>query len=60
MANIKAKAPAIVLIILLIVSIGLAGVAFYSLQKEQAKTVALQQDLEDLKAKHKIVEKELR
>ncbi|MFH1441245.1 MAG: hypothetical protein ABIH18_04310 [Candidatus Omnitrophota bacterium] len=59
MVNNKAKAPVIVLIILLIISISLAGTAFYSLQKEQTKTLALQQDLGDLKAKHKIVEKKL-
>lgn len=59
MANIKAKAPVIVLIILLIISVGLAGIAFYSLQKEQTKTVALQQDLEDLRANLKIIEKKL-
>lgn len=59
MINSKAKVPVIVLIILLIISMGLAGTAVYFLQKEQTKTLSLQQNLEDFKAKQNIIEKKL-
>lgn len=46
----KAKLLLIVLIVLMVVSLGLAGVLFFSLQKEQTTRVALQEELNTVTA----------
>lgn len=53
----KAKIPLLIALILL--SLLLASTTYYLLQRERAKNLALQEELEDVKTKHKIAEKKL-
>jgi septal ring factor EnvC (AmiA/AmiB activator) len=55
----KVKSPIILLIVLIVVSLALAGGVFYMLQKERAKNVALQEELDDVKMKQKVTEAKL-
>lgn len=52
----KGKVPSIVLIILILISLSLAGGAFYLLQKEKIKSLALQDELEEVRTKERIIE----
>jgi type II secretory pathway pseudopilin PulG len=56
--NQQAKAPVIVLIALIIISLGLAGGGFYLFQKEQKKSTMLEQQLNDTDAKLKTMEEQ--
>jgi predicted RNase H-like nuclease (RuvC/YqgF family) len=49
----------ILIIVLVLASLSLSGVIFYSLQKEKEKSAALQEALEDIKAKQKVTENKL-
>lgn len=51
----KGKVPVIALIIILLISISLAGAGFYLLQKERATNSALREELENNKMQQKIV-----
>jgi len=53
------KVPAVVLIVLFIISLSLAGGAAFLLKKEKAKSQALQEELDDVSAKVKILEGKL-
>lgn len=53
------KSPATVFIVLILVSLSLAGTGFYLLQKEKAKTSVLQQQVDDLLLKQRIMETKL-
>jgi peptidoglycan hydrolase CwlO-like protein len=55
----KVKSPVILLIGLIIISLCLAGGVFLGLQKEKAKNLALQAELEDVKTKQKAAEAKL-
>lgn len=55
----KAKSPIILLIVLIVLSLALAGGVFFMLQKERAKNVSLQEELDDVKMKHKVSEAKL-
>jgi hypothetical protein len=55
----KAKASIIILVILLILSLSGAVTGFYSFQKERIKLIALNEELDDLKVKKRIVENKL-
>lgn len=55
----KIKSPILLLIVLIVVSLSLAGGVFYMLQKERAKTVSLQEELDDVKMKQKVTEAKL-
>lgn len=59
MAEIKSKSPVQLLIILIVAVLFLAVGLFYSLKKEQAKSLALQEQLEDIKARQRITEAKL-
>lgn len=52
----KAKILLVVLIVLMVISLGLAGVLFFSLQKEQASLAALQEELNIVSAAKKSAE----
>jgi archaellum component FlaC len=53
----KAKLPVILLVILLLLSLSLAGGVLYLFQKERAKSLSLQEELEDVKAKYTTAQK---
>jgi vacuolar-type H+-ATPase subunit I/STV1 len=53
------KAKGIVLIIMLVVSLALAGIGFYLFQSEHVKNIQLTSKVEDLNSKQKIAEKKL-
>lgn len=55
----KTKSPILLLIVLIVVSLSLAGGVFYMLQKERAKNVSLQEELDDVKMKQKVTEAKL-
>jgi len=55
----KIKSPILLLIVLIVVSLSLAGGVFYMLQKERAKSVSLQEELDDVKMKQKVTEAKL-
>lgn len=55
----KLKSPILLLVVLILVSLSLAGGVFYLLQKEKAKAVALQEELDDVKKRHKETEVKL-
>jgi flagellar basal body-associated protein FliL len=55
----KVKSSVLVLILLVIVSVALAGGFFVMLQKEKAKGTALTEELEDIKTRLKITETKL-
>lgn len=55
----KAKFLSLILIALIVVSLGLAGVLFSSLQKEQAKAAAIQEELNVVKAAKVLTESKL-
>ena len=55
----KAKALTLLLIVLILISLGLAGGVFYLLQQEQAKNLALQGELQAATVKYKKAEAEL-
>lgn len=55
----KRKSPILVLIVLIVVSLALAGGTFFILQKEKAKNVALQEELDDIKIRLKVTESKL-
>jgi myosin heavy subunit len=55
----EGKALKLILIVLILISLGLAGVAFFNLQQEQAKSARLQNELEGVKTKQKITETKL-
>lgn len=60
MAYHKGKAAVIMLILLLLVSLSLAGGVYYLFQKEHEKNLALQRDLEDIKINLKKTEVQLK
>jgi len=60
MGRIAGKPLAIILIVLLLISLSLAGGGFYLLQKERAKTLDLEQKLEDLNVKQRATETKLK
>ena len=53
------KSPTAVLIVLILVSLSLCGGVFYLLQKERARSLALEDQLKELETKHKITETKL-
>ncbi len=55
----KAKSSIIIFIILILVSLSFTGAVFYLLQKEKAKNLSLQEDLNSLKIKHDAAEAKL-
>lgn len=55
----KAPTPVVILIVLLVVSLCLAGVIFNSLQRERAKSLALQEELNNTKEIQKVLESKL-
>ena len=55
----KGKAPIIILIALIAVSLVLAAAVFYALQQEKSKNLALQAELADVKTAQKISESKL-
>ncbi|MBM3246059.1 MAG: hypothetical protein FJZ13_01885 [Candidatus Omnitrophica bacterium] len=55
----KAKLPVVLLIFLILISLSLAAGVFFLLQKERAKNVSLQGELEDLKTRQSLTEKKL-
>lgn len=55
----KPKSPILVLIVLIVVSLALVGGTFFILQKEKAKNVALQEEMEDIKTRLKVTESKL-
>ncbi len=55
----KAKFLSLILIALIVVSLGLAGVLFSSLQKEQSKAAVIQEELNAVKAAKMITESKL-
>jgi len=55
----KAKVPVIVLVVLAIVGLILAGAGFYLYQKERARGNTLQEQLDDLNTKQRIIENRL-
>ncbi|MDD4981039.1 MAG: hypothetical protein PHC54_07270 [Candidatus Omnitrophica bacterium] len=55
----KIKSPIVIFIVLIMVSLSLAGTGFYLLQKEKAKTTSLQQQLDELTMKQRITETKL-
>lgn len=55
----KLKSPLLLLIVLIMVSLSLAGGVFYLLQQERAKNSALQADLEDVRLTQKATEAKL-
>lgn len=62
MADAKIKAPIIPIIIsvvLIIISLGFAGLTFYYLQREYAKNAVLQAELDDVKGKYTVSESKL-
>lgn len=55
----KIRVSTFILILLILVSLSLAGRVFYLLQKEHAMNLALQEELEDIKTKQRITETKL-
>lgn len=55
----KVKSPTLILVVLILLSLFLAGGVFYLLQKEKAKSLSLQAELEDAKITQKITETKL-
>lgn len=55
----KTKLPILILIVLILISLSLTGGVFFLLQKERAKNLALQEELEDVKTRQKITETKL-
>lgn len=55
----KIKSPITIFIVLILVSLSLAGVTFHLLQKEKAKSASLQQQLDDLMLKQRVTETKL-
>ncbi len=55
----KVKSPIVVFIVLIFVSLSFAGAVFYLLQKERAKNLSLQEDLDSLRIKHDAIETKL-
>lgn len=59
MADSKPKLPIAILIILVVLSLSWAGATFYLFQKERAKNLALQEDLEETRTKQQASEAKL-
>lgn len=59
MADSKPKLPTAILIVLVVASLPLAGTTFYLFQKERAKNLAMQEELEDAKTKQRVSEAKL-
>lgn len=57
--NSKGKLPVILLIVLILVSLSLAGGVFYLFQQERTKNLTLQGELEDIKTRLRVSEKKL-
>ncbi|MFH0913578.1 MAG: hypothetical protein V1884_04795 [Candidatus Omnitrophota bacterium] len=55
----KIKSPIAIFIVLILVSLSLAGTGFYLLQQEKAKNTELQQQVDDLAIKQKVSETKL-
>lgn len=55
----RGKLPVILLVLLIVISLSLAGGVFFLLQKERAKNLSLQSELEDIKTRQKVTEKKL-
>jgi hypothetical protein len=55
----RGTAPTIILIILILITLALAGGAFHLFQKEKLKSMALREELQDVRAKEKIIESKL-
>lgn len=55
----KGKVPSIILYVIVLISLSLAGGTFYLFQKEKLKSIALQDELEDVRAKERIIEMKL-
>lgn len=58
-ASSKRKSPAVILVILIILSLSLAGITFYLLQKERTLNLKLQQELGDVTTRKDIAETKL-
>jgi Skp family chaperone for outer membrane proteins len=56
----RGRVALVILTILILISLSLAGAVFYLLQKEHAQKIALQEELEEVKAKQSITETELK
>ncbi len=55
----KIKSPILILIVLIVVSLSAAGGVFFFLQKEKAKNVALQEELDDVLTRLRVTENKL-
>jgi myosin heavy subunit len=55
----KIKSPVVIFVVLILVSLALAGIGFSLLQKEKAKSSSLQQQVDDLMLKQRIAETKL-
>ncbi|MFA5090155.1 MAG: hypothetical protein WC510_03835 [Candidatus Omnitrophota bacterium] len=55
----QARSPITILVISILVSLSLAGMGFYLLQKEKIKAKVLQEELENLKIKYDLTERKL-
>ena len=55
----RGTAPTIILIILILITLALAGGAFHLFQKEKLKSMALREELQDVRAKEIIIESKL-
>jgi len=55
----KARVPVVLLVVLIIISLSIAGSGFYLLQKEKAKNLQLQDKLEEITLNLRITEKSL-
>lgn len=55
----KAKAPIIIFIVLIMISLGFAGLSFYYLQQEYQKNTALTAELNEVQVKYTLSEKKL-
>ena len=54
--DLQNKTPVIILIILILISISVAGGGFYLLQKERVRNAQLEENLEEISTKNKIME----
>jgi septal ring factor EnvC (AmiA/AmiB activator) len=56
---VRNQGKTVLLVILIVISLALAGGGFYLLQQERAKNLSLQEELEDLKTKQRVAETKL-
>lgn len=55
----KIRSPIVIFVVLVLISLSLAGIGFSLLQKEKAQTVTLRQQVDDLNIKQRIAETKL-